>query len=101
MNTSDYTLILPAEITASNITQMLEAFARDRDSRSAVRIDASGLQHFDSATLALLLALRREVDTAGQAWQIDGASPRLQELARLYGVHDLLFVGTPEGTTMH
>lgn len=100
MNTSAYTLILPNEVTASNIAEVLATFARNSENSPTIRIDASGLQHFDSAVLALLLTMRREAEAAQRTWQLDGAAPKLCELAQLYGVHDLLF-GAPEGTTMH
>jgi len=55
-----------------------------------VALDASALTEFDSSALAVLLGLRREVVARGSALQVEGMSPRLRELASLYGVMDLL-----------
>jgi phospholipid transport system transporter-binding protein len=56
----------------------------------AVALDASDLAEFDSSALAILLELRRELFGRGSALQVQGLSPRLRELAGLYGVIDLL-----------
>lgn len=55
-----------------------------------VVLDASALVEFDSSALAVMLGLRREVLAQGRSLQVMGMSPRLQELATLYGVQDLL-----------
>ncbi|TSE35990.1 STAS domain-containing protein [Tepidimonas charontis] len=54
------------------------------------RLDASALQTFDSSALAVLLALRREAAARGAPWQLDGMPQRLQVLAGLYGVAELI-----------
>lgn len=61
-----------------------------QDVPAAVVLDASALTEFDSSVLAVLLGLRREVLQRGGALQVQGLSPRLRELAGLYGVIDLL-----------
>jgi phospholipid transport system transporter-binding protein len=60
------------------------------DLPSAVVLDASGLSEFDSSALAVLLGLRRVLIQKGSALRVDGMTPRLRELASLYGVMDLL-----------
>ena len=55
-----------------------------------VALDASALTDFDSSVLAVLLGLRREVVQRGSALQVAGMTPRLCELASLYGVLELL-----------
>ena len=57
---------------------------------SHVLLEASALTEFDSSVLAALLGLRREVVMRGSALRVQGMSPRLRELAGLYGVIDLL-----------
>ncbi len=57
---------------------------------SVVNVDASALTAFDSSALAALLGLRREVLAQGGTLQISGMTSRFRELARLYGVLDLL-----------
>ncbi|WP_090043691.1 lipid asymmetry maintenance protein MlaB [Limnohabitans sp. 2KL-27] len=55
-----------------------------------VALDASALAEFDSSVLAVLLGLRRAVTAKGSALRVVGMTPRLRELASLYGVMDLL-----------
>jgi phospholipid transport system transporter-binding protein len=55
-----------------------------------VVLDASDLVDFDSSALAVLLGLRRVLSQRGSALHIAGMTPRLRELAALYGVLELL-----------
>jgi phospholipid transport system transporter-binding protein len=55
-----------------------------------LRIDASALQSFDTSTIALLLQGRRLAQAAGRGFEVIGAPAKLRELARLYGVEELL-----------
>ena len=55
-----------------------------------VEVDASDLVDFDSSALAVLLALRRAVTAQGGSLKVLGMSARLNQLAHLYGVLDLL-----------
>jgi len=57
---------------------------------ASVGLDASALIAFDSSVLAVLLGLRRELVQRGSVLQVTGMSPRLRELAGLYGVIELL-----------
>jgi phospholipid transport system transporter-binding protein len=56
----------------------------------AVVLDASGVVEFDSSALAVLLGLRRALTQKGSVLEVQGMTPRLRELASLYGVMDLL-----------
>jgi phospholipid transport system transporter-binding protein len=56
----------------------------------AVTLDASALAEFDSSALAVLLGLRRLLTQKGSVLRVEGMTPRLRELASLYGVMDLL-----------
>lgn len=85
-------LILPAELThvqARACLQMLLQGLRGQG-ESTVVVDAGALQHFDSAALAVLLEFRRECLTAGKQFAIRGLTPRLADLAALYGIAELL-----------
>jgi phospholipid transport system transporter-binding protein len=55
-----------------------------------IALDASELAKFDSSALAVLLGLRRVLTQKGSTLQVEGMTPRLRELASLYGVMDLL-----------
>ncbi len=60
----------------------------DADGGDAV-IDLAGVQHFDSALLALLLEVRRR--RGAGAFRLVGTPDKLLALARLYGVDEMLF----------
>lgn len=60
------------------------------ESAQTLTLDASGLRQFDTATLALLLEAKRRARVKGCAFEVAGAPPKLLELARLYGVEELL-----------
>ncbi len=88
-------LLLPATITSSeahDALRMLEQ-ALKREPDSGAVIDASALQQFDSAALALLLECQRLAQASGRAFSVRGAPPKLTQLARLYGVDSLLLPG--------
>jgi phospholipid transport system transporter-binding protein len=55
-----------------------------------LHIDASPLRSVDSSTLALLLQARRLAQAAGRTVVVEGAPPKLQQLAQLYGLDGLL-----------
>jgi len=97
-------LLLPATITANEARDALRMLAQalKREADAGVVIDASGLQNFDSAALALLLECRRLSQAWGKRFGIRNAPAKLQSLARLYGVDVLLsFEGAaaPAGAT--
>lgn len=85
-------LTLPVALTQSEATACLASFqASLRAATDAVVCaDASALQQFDSATLAVLLACRREAVNQGKTFVVLGLPERLRTLANLYGVADLL-----------
>lgn len=78
-------LRLPPRMVHADVQPWLAQVA---DVAGGVEIDASPLAQFDSSALAALVELRRRT---GGGWQVTGVPDRLRELARLYGVHDLLF----------
>jgi phospholipid transport system transporter-binding protein len=85
-------LLLPATITANEARDALRMLAQalKREADPGVVIDASGLQDFDSAALALLLECRRLSQAWGKGFGIRNAPAKLVSLARLYGVDVLL-----------
>lgn len=63
---------------------------------TALQLNAGALQQFDSAALTLLLGAARLCKQQGLALEIHNAPAKLQELARVYGVAELLWpVATP------
>ncbi|HZT54958.1 MAG TPA: STAS domain-containing protein [Burkholderiaceae bacterium] len=90
-------LLLPATVTAkeANDTQRLLTQALKGEAQADVVVDASNLQHFDSAALAVLLECERAAEGFGKSFALRNAPPKLAALARLYGVDALLM---PEPT---
>lgn len=90
-------LVLPEVLTMreANVTlQMLEQSMRT-DNAATLTIDASPLRTFDSAAVALLLECRRQARAANKGFEVHGASSKLDDLVRLYGVESLLAFAPP------
>ncbi len=85
-------MLLPATITAreANDTQRLLVQALRGESGPVVVFDASELQRFDSAALAVLLECERAAVADGKSIAVCHAPEKLTALARLYGVDTLL-----------
>lgn len=85
-------LVLPPKLThdeAPACMRMLQQGLAGQEGSSAV-VDASALERFDSSALAVLLECRREASALGRSFAVRGLSPRLRELASLYGIAGLL-----------
>jgi phospholipid transport system transporter-binding protein len=83
-------LTLPATLTQSQAQATLAGLLAAVPQEGAqVVVDASALTEFDSAALAVLLALRRQCMAAGKTLVCDRLTPRLSELAALYGITEL------------
>lgn len=78
---------LPPTLTLDQAAAAWRALPADG---SAVLIDATALREFDSAALALLLQAARLARAAGRGLEVRGAPLKLRQLARLYGVDELL-----------
>jgi phospholipid transport system transporter-binding protein len=83
---------LPQTLTLEVAAAALEVLKAQPSATAgeAFTIDASALQVFDTAALAVLLQARRLAQSRGQAWRVLGAPPKLAQLAQLYGVAELL-----------
>ncbi|MDO5102773.1 MAG: STAS domain-containing protein [Lautropia sp.] len=91
-------LAVPARIDQANVTevmqQMREAGRRCvQAGQRACVIDLSTLEQFDSTVLSMLLELSRQL---GRPVSVINPPPKLQALARLYGVSELLGLAAPE-----
>jgi len=85
-------LVLPPKLThdeAPDCMRMLQQGLAGQSDSAAV-VDASALVRFDSSALAVLLECRREASALGRSFAVKGLSPRLRELASLYGIAGLL-----------
>jgi phospholipid transport system transporter-binding protein len=94
-------LVLPAKITTleARDTQRMLSQALQQEMKTQneprVTIDASALQQFDSAALAVLLECQRIALAWGKGFAVRNAPQKLAELARLYGVDALLMPPEP------
>ncbi len=85
------TLHLPERLTQAEADGCLRGLAQILAAgQGPVLADASRLAEFDSAALAVLLSLRRDAQAGGREFSVQGLSPRLRELAAVYGVEALL-----------
>lgn len=84
-------LVLPNELTQTQATACLQALLPALGSQGAdVVVDASALNRFDSAALAVLLEIRRETLALGKRFLVKSLPARLASLATLYGITELL-----------
>jgi phospholipid transport system transporter-binding protein len=86
-------LVLPATLRheeAPACMRMLQQGLTAQPQGSVALVDATALAQFDSSALAVLLECRREAAALGRGFAVKGLSPRLRELATLYGVAGLL-----------
>lgn len=89
-------LVLPETLTLSEARNVLQMFEQTlpRDGDDPLTVDASGLQTFDSAAVAVLLECARQARGWGKRFAVRNAPAKLAELARLYGVDELLAIRT-------
>lgn len=92
------TLRLPTAAGLEQAQDLLRAVEGGIDAQG-LHVDASALEGFDSSVVALLLHARREAQRRGAPFSLSGAPAKLRELARLYGVDELLPFDTPASTT--
>ena len=86
---------LPAQATLEQAAALAQTLpAAVEGGAGVLRVDASALQTFDSSTIALLMQARRMAQEAGRGFEVAGAPAKLAELARLYGVEELLALQT-------
>jgi phospholipid transport system transporter-binding protein len=93
-------LLLPATVTvreARDTQRMLShALAQELGAQDEpnVTVDASGLTEFDTAALAVLLECQRQAAAWKKGLVVRNAPAKLTELARLYGIDELLMPAT-------
>lgn len=85
-------LTLPGELVHATANEALLVLtpALEAAAETQVTVDASALTRFDSTALAVCLALRRAAERAGKSLVWRGLPARLAELAKLYGIAELL-----------
>jgi phospholipid transport system transporter-binding protein len=86
-------LMLPATVTereARDTLRMLGQAMQREDGGKAVIVDAAALAKFDSSAIAVLLECRRQAQAGGRLFAVRHMPQRLADLAKLYGVQELL-----------
>ncbi len=85
-------LALPQALTQIQASACLRELmlALRAEAGGQAEVDASALQRFDSAALAVLLALRREALASGKTFSVHALPAELGNLAGLYGIAGLL-----------
>ena len=84
-------LSLPEELTHAGANACLAQLTQGLATEAAqVLVDAQALHRFDSSALAVLIEFHRVCLRAGKTLLVRGLPSRLQDLATLYGVQDLL-----------
>ncbi|MDB6002712.1 MAG: anti-anti-sigma factor [Rhizobacter sp.] len=85
-------LLLPATVTAAEARDTLRMLSQalQRVTEPGIVVDASGLQHFDSTAIAVLLECQRLAQAWGKGFSIKHPPPKLSQLATLYGVDELM-----------
>ena len=74
--------------------ETLEQAATQGDTQAAMlTVDGSDLKQFDSSALAVLVGLHRRAAATGRTLRIEALPDRLGELARVYGVTELVLQG--------
>jgi phospholipid transport system transporter-binding protein len=84
-------IALPAVLTlaeaSATLTGLLDAIAA---ADAAPVLDATVLRTLDSSAIAVLLQCRRAALAQGKALTIVGSPPKLEQLAHLYGVEEMV-----------
>jgi phospholipid transport system transporter-binding protein len=85
-------LLLPTRLTfaeANDTLRMLQQGLRNEPGDRLV-VDATGLQHFDSSALAVLLECERLALAGGKRFEVHQMPTKLRDLAGLYGIAELM-----------
>jgi phospholipid transport system transporter-binding protein len=83
-------LTLPANLRHEQVMPWLAQLRLPAAAGHPLVLDASPLQSFDSSALACLIEVRRRVLAWGGSLKVTGLPDRLQRLAQVYGLSDLL-----------
>jgi phospholipid transport system transporter-binding protein len=87
---------LPATVTLAEATALVRAAEEAVAGGSGeLAVDASALANFDTSLVAVLLHARRLAQAAGRSFRLVAAPEKLAQLARLYGVAELLGLPGP------
>lgn len=85
-------IALPSHLTLREASAVLRSMLPSiaGAAEPTVTVDAAALTHIDSAALAVLLECKRHAQSHQRELVVVNVPARLQELAKLYGVEDML-----------
>ncbi|MHB8367877.1 MAG: STAS domain-containing protein, partial [Acidithiobacillus sp.] len=83
-------LFLQGDWRVAPMDRVLRSFAWAKDGQDCTEVSVVELEAADSATLAVLMEWVQQARQRGTALRIHGASSKLQELASLYRLQDIL-----------
>ena len=84
-------LSLPEELTHAGANACLAQLTHGLATEPAqVVVNAQALHRFDSSALAVLIEFHRVCSRTGKTLAVHGLPSRLQDLAALYGIKELL-----------
>jgi phospholipid transport system transporter-binding protein len=85
-------LLLPETLTLAEARDTLRLLkvSLEREAEPLLVVDGSQLRRFDSSALAVLLECRRLAQAWGKRFELRALPVKLGELARLYGLEDVL-----------
>lgn len=92
-------LTLPELVRLGNAEQVLSMLTKGLQGhppKVVLKLDATVLRDFDSAVLAVILECKRRALALGHALELVAAPAKLEDLARVYGLTELLW---PERTS--
>ncbi|TDM08555.1 MAG: anti-anti-sigma factor [Ideonella sp. MAG2] len=96
-------IALPSHLTlreaSAVLRTVLPSIAEATD--HTITVDAAALTHIDSAALAVLLECKRQAQAHQRELVVVNVPARLQELAKLYGVNDMLGMSSPPASATH
>lgn len=90
MSAAASAIVMPTTLRHEQALAWLNGLTLPSDPGCEAVIDASTLTSFDSSVLACLIEVRRRAQDQGTQVKITGLPNRLQRLAQVYGVTDLL-----------
>ncbi len=102
MSAATTMLALPSTVGLEEAKDVLGRLklALAADPADPLVVDAAALQNFDSSALAVLLECRRLAQASNRSLVLRDPPPRLNQLARLYGVADLLGIAAPSAAAV-
>jgi phospholipid transport system transporter-binding protein len=92
-------LALPERLTHREAAAVLSRLESDLSAQpvgAAVVFDATPMQQYDTSALVVLLGLQRQARAQGRHCVLHAVPARLQQLAKVYGVLELLEVEAAE-----